>query len=246
MDTMYAPDVMMECHLPQNYPPEPCQYNSMICEVITSFYKESFLVPMFLNHYDWSDRITLITQKREDHLFDDEDKMNWVNAAIARSTADWVVLVDCDEFIYPEPYGINPRAILEQETCGVIYAHMTRMWRHVSDSDIDRNRPPVPQRLHGQPDHVKPCVFRPLGGLRVGAGNHDINFELTRGKPWVGSHWANADQCFWVERETRDRGPRLTQRNKDRGHGTHTLRTKGQILAECKAHENDPQIIFLP
>ena len=123
---------------------------------------------------------------------------------------------------------------------------MTRMWRHHTDVDIDRTKPPVPQRLHGQPDHVKPAVFRP-NGKRVGAGNHDITscFMMAHGKPWVGAHWANADSCFWVERETRDRGPRLTERNRQRGHGTHTLRTREQILAECKAHENDPIIITL-
>jgi hypothetical protein len=217
----------------------------MTVELITSYFKEEFLAPLFFLHYDWVDRMTIITQRRDDHLFDDEDKMNWINDAIARSTADWVVLVDADEFIFPEPYGVNPRKVLEQESGAIIYSHMTRMWRHHTDGDIDRTTYPVPQRLHGERDHIKPCVFKPIRGLRVGAGNHDVNISLNNGKCWAGAHWANADQCFWVERETRDRGPRLTERNKQRGHGTHTLRTREQIIAECKAHENDPQIIFI-
>ena len=218
----------------------------MTIELITTYFKEEFLAPLFLIHYDWVDRMTFITQKREDHQFDDEDKMNWINQAISRSQADWVVLVDMDEFIYPLPYGCNPRGVLEQERGDVIYSHMTRMWRHHTDGDIDRSQPPVPQRLHGQPDHVKPCVFRP-NGKRVGAGNHDITscFLMEHGKPWAGAHWANADACFWVERETKHRGPRLTERNRQRGHGTHTLRTREQILAECEAHKNDPVIIQL-
>jgi hypothetical protein len=221
----------------------------MKVEVITTFFKEEFLLPLFTQHYDWSDYLTFITQKRDDHMFDDEDKMNWVNAAIARSQADWVILVDMDEFVYPQPYGTNPRVVLEKELKagnGLIFSYMTRMWRHVTDSDIDRSRHPVPQRLHGQQDHVKPSIFRPKG-CHVGAGNHDLHCThgLAHGTPWVGAHWANADQCFWIERETRDRGPRLTDRNRQRGHGTHTLRTKEQIIAECKAHENDPAIIEL-
>jgi len=220
----------------------------MTIELITTYFNEEFLAPLFLQHYaHWCDRMVFITQKRDDHKFDDEDKMNWINEAIARSTADWVVLVDMDEFIYPLPYGCNPRSVLDQEQGNVIYSHMTRMWRHHTDSDIDRSKPPVPQRLHGQSDHVKPCVFRPSPYIRMGAGNHDIHHVLNVkiGKPWAGAHWANADSCFWIERETKDRGPRLTERNRARGHGTHTLRTREQILAECKAHENDPIIITL-
>lgn len=219
----------------------------MFIELITCFYREEFLLPLFKLHYNWVDRINMITIERTDGKFDDEDKMNWVNDAIARSKADWVVLVDMDEFIYPVPYGNNPRVVLEQEPGSLIFSHMTRMWRHHTDSDIDRTKPPVPQRLHGQPDHIKPAVFRPIPSTRVGAGNHDIHCDqlLEHGKPWAGAHWANADSCFWIERETRDRGPRLSERNISRGHGTHTRRTAEQILAECMAHINDPQIIEL-
>lgn len=222
----------------------------MIVELITSYFKEEFLSPLFMLHYDWVDKMTFLTVKRDDHLFDDEDKMNWINAAIASSNADWVVLVDMDEFIYPNPYGCNPRVVLEHERAvgnSVIYSHMTRMWRHHSDVDIDRARHPVPQRLHGAPDHIKPCVFVPTG-MTMGAGNHDFQCPHLRphGKPWAGAHWANADACFWVERETKNRGPRLTERNRQRGHGTHTLRTREQILAECEQHANDPVIIQIP
>lgn len=221
----------------------------MIVEIISAYYREEFLSPLYMFHYEWVDRMTVITQKLTSNEFDDEFKSGWVNEAISRSTADWVILVDWDEYIYPLPYGANPRVVLEQELkagTGVIYSHMTRMWRHVTDNDIDRTKTPVPQRLHGQPDHVKPSIFRPAG-CKVGAGNHDITCDhlLAHGKPWGGSHWANADSCFWIERETRDRGPRLSERNRQRGHGTHTLRTREQILAECKAHENDPVIIQL-
>lgn len=220
----------------------------MTIELITCFYREEFLAPLFMQHYDWVDRMTFITEKLSSGEFDDEFKSGWINAAIARSTADWVVLVDMDEFIYPNPYGRNPRSVLEAEDGNVIYSHMTRMWRHHTDKDIDLLQPPVPQRLHGIPDHVKPCVFRPIGHVVVGAGNHDIHGIGTgkHGAPWAGAHWANADSCFWIDRETRDRGPRLSERNRARGHGTHTLRSREQILAECKAHENDPIIIHLP
>lgn len=217
----------------------------MIIEVIAAYFREEFLIPLFMQHYNWADRITLITQKNSSSQLDDEDKSNWVTDALRNSRADWTVVVDVDEFIYPIPFGANPRVVLEQETGSVIYSHMTRMWRHWSDISIKPHNPPVPQRVHGQKDHVKPAIFRPHSSLTLGAGNHDVqghHMDLV-GRPWAGAHWANADAQFWIERETRDRGPRLSQRNISRGHGTHTLRSAEQILAECKAHENDPVII---
>jgi hypothetical protein len=222
----------------------------MIIELITTFYREEFLAPLFMLHYSpWCDRMTFITQQFPDGKFDDELKMNWINEALARSKADWVVLVDMDEFVYPDPYGTNPRSVLEKERMlgnRMIYSAMTRMWRHHSDKNIDRTIPPVPQRLHGIPDHVKPCIFDPTG-VEMGAGNHDYRATDPRssGTAWKGAHWANSDPCFWIDRETRDRGPRLSERNIARGHGTHTRRTREQILAECRAHENDPIIITL-
>lgn len=221
----------------------------MTIELITCFFREEFLMPLFKLHYHWVDRMNIITTERSDGKFDDEDKMNWINDAVAASKADWVVVVDMDEFIYPRPFGSNPRVVLQQELefeTNVIYSHMTRMWRHHTDSDIDQSKPPVPQRIHGIPDHVKPAVMRP-SGVRLGAGNHDVRIEAGAmlGNPWAGAHWANADPCFWIERETRDRGPRLSERNIQRGHGTHTRRSRDQILAECKDHENDPVIIPL-
>lgn len=220
----------------------------MQVEVITTYFREAFLAPLFSIHYsDWVDRITFLTNKRDDWKFDDDDKLRWVNDAISKSKSDWIILVDMDEFIWPEPYGSNPKTYLFNTKHDLFYSSMSRVWRHHTDSDIDRMLPPVPQRLHGIKDHRKPCVFRNKGGITVGIGNHDIKFNtgVNVGPDWLGSHWANADQCFWIERETRDRGPRLTDENKARGYGTHTLRTKEQIIAECKAHENDPVIIQL-
>lgn len=222
----------------------------MQIELITTFYREEFLAPLFFLHYShWVDRMTFITKKLSSGEFDDEFKMGWINTALSDSKADWVVLVDMDEFVFPLPYGVNPRLTLEEEWekgSRMIFSRMSRVWRHHTDKDIDRMEYPVPQRLHGIPDHCKPCIFNPQG-VSVGAGNHDYQSRIPKphGAEWGGAHWANADSCFWLPRETRDRGPRLSERNRARGHGTHTLRSREQILAECKAHENDPIIITL-
>jgi hypothetical protein len=219
----------------------------MRIELITSYFRETFLVPLFMQHYEsWVDRITLLTDKFPGDKFDDVPKMNWINAAIAQSKADWVIVVDMDEFVAPLPWGTDPRRALEQERGDIIMSEMVRVWRHRTDKDVDRMLPPVPQRLHGQPDHKKPAIFRPRG-VTLGAGNHNAYYppHYKWGKPWGGSHWANADSCFWIERGIRDRGQRLSQANIAKGWGVHQLRTEQQILKECEDHLDDPQIIHL-
>ena len=160
----------------------------MKIEIITTYFNETFLAPLFLSHYEtWCDKITLITQKFSSGKFEDMEKVGWINEAISRSRADWIVVVDFDEFIGPLPFGTNPRLALEQEQGSIIMSQMVRVWRHRTDRDIDRMLPPVPQRLHGQPDHHKPAIFRP-GGVTLGAGNHNANFpaHYKWGKPWGG------------------------------------------------------------
>lgn len=219
----------------------------MKIEVISTYYREEFLAPLFMLHYEpWVDRITLLTDKFPDGKFDDGIKAGWINAAIARSDADWVVVVDFDEFVFPLPLGTDPRTILANEPAGMIYAQMVRVWKHRTEQEIDRMAPPVWQRRHGEPDHDKPCIFRPKG-VRMGIGNHSYESDapLVVGQPWSGVHWANADASFWTTRGPRDRGQRLSQNNLNCGHGTHTLKTVEQIIAECNAHLDDPAVIQL-
>jgi hypothetical protein len=220
----------------------------MRIHLITTFFRETFLAPLFLSHYEtFCDRITLLTDKFPGDKFDDVLKMNWINRAIECSDGDWCIVVDLDEMIFPLPYGTDPRLTLERETGSIIMCEMVRVWRHRNDKDIDRLLPSVPQRLHGQPDHKKPSVFRP-GGVTLGAGNHEANFpaHYKWGKPWGGSHWANADSCFWIDRGILDRGQRLSQENISKGWGIHQLRTREQILQECAAHLDDPIVIDIP
>lgn len=215
----------------------------MRIEVITAYHREEFLAPLFLMHYEpWTDCITILPER--ENQFDEINKTSRVNEAVKRSTADWVVVVDMDEFVFPLPLGTDPRAVLESAQCDMIYSEMVRIWRHHSDKDISRMVPPLKQRRHGQKDHVKPCIFRPPN-VTMEIGNHSAQMPpgFRIGTPWSGSHWANADVCFWVARETRDRGPRLSQRNLEHGFSTHTLRTKEQILAEAEQHMDDPVVI---
>jgi len=194
----------------------------MKVEVITTYYKEEFLAPLFMLHYHWVDHINIITAQFPDGKFNDHLKTELINEAIAKSNADWVICVDFDEFVFPYPYGTDPREVLMNERGGWLNVPMWRVWRHRTDKDIDRMRPPVLQRLHGVPnrEHTKPCIFRPLG-VSIGIGCHDARFPqgCNEGGPWTAVHWANADPCFGIERSRENRQGRICQRQLDEGLG---------------------------
>lgn len=186
----------------------------MKIQVISTYYRETYLAPLFMEHYEpWVDEITLITTRWEGDKLDDGAKVEEINSAILRSTANWVVVVDFDEFVFPKN-GVAPRTALEREIGDIMNCEMLRVWRHMSDKDVDRMKPPMLQRRHGEKDHVKPCIFRP-GAVRLDIGNHSANYppNYKWGKEWSAVHWANADPEFGIERTHRDRQTRLSDNN---------------------------------
>lgn len=231
----------------------------MRVEVITTYFREEFLAPLFFLHYSWVDNIHVITQAFPDGKFNDHLKRDLINAVIAESKADWVICVDFDEFVFPYPYGTDLREALANEQGDKIQVPMWRVWRHRTDSDIDRMKPPVPQRLHGIPnlEHTKPCIFKPYAfgeigpdgfygqEVKIGIGCHDASFPKSYqwGKPWTAVHWANADPCFGIDRSRRDRQERICQRqlNENLGVIPEWLQP-GFLERKYKDHENDPLI----
>lgn len=221
----------------------------MKIELITSYFREEFLAPLFMLHYEsWVDKITILTSRFPENKIDDEIKMNLVNDAIAVSKADWVVVADFDEFIFPLPYGKLPRLTLEREQGSIIRCFMQRCWRHKTDLDIDRMKPPVPQRLHGRADHDKPCIFRP-NGVKIGIGTHSATFPETHkwGENWSAAHWHNADPSFGLQRTMRDRQNRLSQNNLNHQWGlVPEWKDPAFLPARYQEHLDDPQVIILP
>lgn len=217
----------------------------MKIEVIATYYREEYLASLFMLHYErWVDTVTLLTSRFPENKLDDALKLDLLHDAIARSTADWVIVVDFDEFVFPKTGP--PRIVLEQEQGSVCNCEMLRVWRHASDQDVDHMQPPLLQRKHGAPDHVKPCIFRPHRDIRLDIGTHGINVppHYKWGSPWSAVHWANADPEFGIERTHRDRQTRLSQNNLDHGWGIIPEWLDPKYLGDMYAsHMNDPQVL---
>jgi hypothetical protein len=218
---------------------------SIKIEVITTYWLEEFLAPLFLLHYaHWTDKITMLTTRFPEDKFDDGLKLDLINNAIARSDADWVIAVDFDEFVFPH-HNANPRQVLEVETGDILNCEMVRVWRHASDQDIDRMKPPLPQRQHGEKDHVKPCIFRPRG-VKLDIGGHGSTTPrgAVWGVPWRAAHWANADPCFGIERSLLNRQLRLSQNQIDHGWGIVPQWLDPKFLPEkYLQHMEDPIVL---
>ena len=157
------------------------------------------------------------------------------------SSADFVVCVDADEFVYPWPFSnADPRKELTAEDANIIRCSMFQVYRHWTEADIDEKIPPLMQRRHGAPDidakgclnwHDKPCIIRPDSGIQFQVGCHFVITPLPYPESqtlWRGVHWGKADD-FCKERHLRDRRDRLSKKNLHNNYGVETFnrRTTG-------------------
>lgn len=140
--------------------------------------------------------IVVIEHAECDGKIDDIQKAIFDAQVINQSTADWLIRVDSDEFVFPAPYGRSPRKALEEvpsDKLAIICAEY-QVFRHATDRDVDRTQPPVPQRIHGDPDRhvsqynrgfVKPAIMRPSAKPQVSIGCHFIvgfNYDPATGR----------------------------------------------------------------
>ena len=225
----------------------------MKIEVIMRYYRDELFIPLFMQHYaPWVEKITLLTHKYPDNKLVELTGLALVNEEVKKSEADWLIVADSDEFIFPKPYGTDPRKVLESEKdAEFIFCEMPRVWRHTSDRDLNFFAPPIPQRVHGQPletysNESKPILFRPSPHMLVGVGHHSIHYPGGRpGKPWGGAHWRTADPVF-EERILRDRKNRISASDLEKGFSIHYQGlTHEHFVKEFKSRESDPVVIAL-
>lgn len=247
---------------------------------LTMVYNEALILPYFFRHYEYLDEIHVLyeTDSTDDTLkilntapnviiknchieggMDDIAKVNLINDTLHGIKADWVYVVDPDEFIFPS--NGSPDDFLSRQIHDVVLAAMFQVYRHRTDKDLDVSLPPIPQRTHGDPDvfstvakpnrgpndaYVKPIVVRPSSGIRFLPGNHAIEGKLKIAYEfYIGAHWRMADPQFALDRIMKRRA-RLSERNKAQGMGLHNSNVTDEwIRAECDCHLDDPIIYAL-
>jgi hypothetical protein len=236
----------------------------MKVELITMMYNEEFLLPFFLNHYSWVDEIVVLYDKdtndnSESILcdannvsiipfdmpdgMDDGLKSKLISNAYQSSTADWVIVADADEFIFINNSRLSSITSDDQAASVVLYD----VYRHITEPDLDPLQSIYSQRSHGCLDsrYIKPSIVRGgLSGISWGPGHHHL-FGTANYKqiPFIGSHWANADLSFCINRRIHNRRDRQSPTNKSMGWSTQNWNvTEQSIIDECNLHGNDAKL----
>ncbi len=230
--------------------------------VISQFYNDALLAPLFFRHYGYADEIRILLETdtndntrdiclrypnvivEDVHCpggHDDRCKTDNVNRTVAKIKEGWITPVDSDEFIFPEGKE-DVRKFLERQTADVLVGTYWYVYRHRNDTDIDFNRDIIPQRTHGSWSFTKIGAFRTSAGIELTIGSHWFVGEHSCSKDrYVGAHWNMADKEIAHRRlVSRDR---MSPNNRKRGYGRHNFYiTEDGLIQILQNHLDDPEI----
>ena len=244
----------------------------MKVSIITVLYNEEILAPFFLNHYSWADEIHVLldsdtTDRTADicrsyknvtieefkfpDMMDAIIKQEHIHRVFRRIDADWVFVVDCDEFVFMPLYA-KIRTALERLNGNVVSVHMWPVYRHRTDSDLDPEVSIREQRRHGEGNmslgwnsaYIKPCMAKPESEITWGLGCHNYNpnpkIKFVESYLFQGAHWKMADPELAIVRRIINGKNRQSQNNLSGGYQVqdHFI-TEEEIRAECEAHLDD-------
>ena len=239
----------------------------MRIETITMAYNEEFLLPFYLRHYAWTDRMNILfdTDTRDGSYdiiqefqhcngrekvnlipftfpdgLDDLIKVQHFNDVYKSLDCDMVILSDCDEFLFADREKIEglPDYPAFLAISGYVY-------RHPSEGDLDPMMPVKEQRRHGLINYggVKVMVAQAGKGVEWNPGNHNCNIKPMENCGLIFAHWSMADPCFCIERKIKGRRDRMSRVNIRERMGYHLQNiTEQDVLNECRQYENSERI----
>lgn len=167
----------------------------MKIDVYVMIHNEEFMLPYFLRHYGkYADRIFAFEDQSTDRsreILEAEPKVtilevwehginepHWINDLwpkyehYSRGVADWVIQVDCDEFVYhPDLIGL-----LQREREKGVQVLTTEGYTMVANGIPTTDGQIYEEFKMGLPDRLsgKSCVFDPMIYLRFAPGRHSI------------------------------------------------------------------------
>lgn len=243
--------------------------------VLTMWLNEEFLAPFFLRHYQWADEIHVILDSDTTDLtesiiranpkvtvsfisfaegFDNQIKADTFNSYARQSGADWLVVVDSDEFIFPPAYG-DPLVQLLDTSADLVFARMWQVYRATGEVPLSPEIPPLFQRRHGDPNrtrgknalYTKPCIYRPVAGVELSAGQHffraPVGTRISRFQ-FYGVHWSFADADQAVHRQILNGKLRISQADMSRNFNIHLASvTEDDIRRTSLRMQNSPLIL---
>jgi hypothetical protein len=232
----------------------------MIIETISFAYNEEFLLPFYLKHYDFVDKINIfydvdstdnslnilknnnkvnIIEHKFPDMMDDVMRKNIINDYYKKLKCDIVLNVDCDEFIFCNRKEISR---LIGPVTNVKFGHV---FRHPTEKDLNPDLPLKMQRSYGVTslDSAKPIIARTGLNLSWDVGNHYVGGCRINNEDVLGAHWADADLGFCLNRRLNNRKCRFSKNNHTSRLGYHNFDiTEEAIINNCESHKNDKQL----
>lgn len=244
----------------------------MKISVISRWYNEEFLAPLFLGHYAYADEIFIMldkttTDKSEEIIqrypntrieyFDHGGVINdglmaeMMSDLCTSLKSDWVIYVDADEFAFP--IGMeDPRMVLSQADGNLIETWFRWVYRHISEKDLDLTLPAIWQRRHGgnytlfgmNDKFMKPCIIKPETLICWMPGTHGY-----RPNPVIKVSSTKFDGVHWQMADVENAVKRMIE-GRERRLSAENIRhgwgvrhlTEAKIRTECEAHLNDPRL----
>ena len=230
------------------------------CYCVT--WNEEVILPYFLRHYSsFCQKIIIYDQYSTDkthdilksfthstcevivRLWGENEKFNdFNNLAIkqnaykeSRGKADWVIISDCDEFLY---HPILQEKLLYYKNIGINLPKV-KGYNMMPDCEIDSmiNLPDVYNI--GEPYHMydKPMIFDPALELKFSAGCHWLEYASENTKTSCDNeflfllHYRKLNLKYWIER-SQQLGKRLSDINLRANMGTHNLRNTDELIKD--------------
>ena len=221
----------------------------MKIEVFAVCYNEERIMPYFLRHYSQfaeififdnhsTDRSVEIAQKGGAHVslfdtggtFDDGANLEIKEHCWRDSKADWVIVIDLDEFVY-HPHIVD---FLSESQGTLIQPNLYEMFTSIFPTtvgqiyeDVKNGHPSWPKINLIQPSQIKEMNYTPGCHLATPKGN----VVLVNTNDIKTLHMKNLGRQYTIDRNIMY-GVRLSERNKEMGWGTHLLRTPEQVGAD--------------
>lgn len=196
------------------------------------WYNEAFLAPFFLKHYKKADLITIFYDKdtTDDTLneinrhkqcdvrivpfkfpygLDEFIKISILNDAYKESKADYIIIVDADEFVFFDTLRFNKK---------IYWCRFAQIMRQDFEPSPHPNHP-INTWRYGFYDkmYIKPSIVRVGLNLSFSEGHHRIflNGKLKKsGRVGCkGAHWNMIERYFYINRILHNRAPRQSQVN---------------------------------
>lgn len=221
---------------------------------ITPVYNEEDMLPQFIRHYapqvdamfildnestDRTAQIAAANPKAILSRYSSGGKFNdrIMHEAILRAKAicrgrfDYVLLVDCDEFVIAKS-GRNLRAELESLPPREAYrTHGYWMAQHLKEPPYDPSRPLFEQRQWGAEDldgGSKSCIVRPESTRQLCYGIHKFldppdypEMKDPKLSKFVMLHYIAVEESIYIKRRLEGRIRRMSEENRKHGFSSH-------------------------